>query len=79
MMSNVPVSLDDIHQIIGCSIWLSYGNIDIVNSILAENCLDLIVVDVRKRNCVCDRDPSLFLFANCNIRRFFVETNTESF
>jgi hypothetical protein len=75
----IPIPFNDVHQIIGCSIWLSYGNIGIVDSILAEDCPDLVMVNVGQRNCVCDRDPSFFLSAKCDIWRSFVETNSKPF
>lgn len=37
------------------------------------------MVDVCQGDCVCNCDPSLLLFANHDVWRFFIETDTESF
>jgi len=74
-----PVSFDNIHQIIRCSTRFPNCNIRIINLIFAKDRLDLIMIDIRKRDGVCDCNTAFFLFAHENGWRSLVQSDAEAF
>ena len=75
----VPVALDHIHQIIRCNIRLPNSDICVANFIFAQNGLDLILVDVRERHGVRDRDAALVFLTDGDRGWFLVEADAEAF
>lgn len=69
---NEPISFYHIDQIICSRIRFSDGNIDIVDPIFTEDSFDLVLVDIRQRHCIRDRNAPLFLSANDDSRRAFI-------
>ena len=69
---NEPISFYHIDQIVCSRIRFPNGNIDVVDPIFAEDSFDFVLVDVRQRHGIRDRDASFFLSANDNSRRTFI-------
>ncbi len=76
---NIPVSFNYVYQIVRSCIGLPDGDVDVVDLVLAEDGLDLVLVDVRQRHGVGDRDAALFLSADENRRGLFVQAYPEAF
>jgi len=67
-----PISFYYVDQIIGSRIGFPNGNIDVIDPIFAEDSFDFVLVDVRERYGIRNRDASFFLSANDDSRRAFV-------
>ena len=76
---NIPVSFNHVYQIVRSRIGLPDGDVDVVDLVLAEDGLDLVLVNVRQRHGVGDRDAALFLSTYENRRRLFVQSDPEAF
>jgi len=69
---NEPISFYHIDQIICSRIRFPDSNIDVVDPIFTEDSFDFVLVDIRQRHCIRNRDAPLFLSANDDSRRAFV-------
>jgi len=75
----VPVTFDDIYEIISCSARFPYCDIHVIDFILAEYCFNLFLIHVRQRDCIRDCNTAFFLPTHQNGWRPLVETDTETF
>ena len=74
----LPVPLDHIHEVVCVDTSLSNRDVRIVNPVLAQDGLDLVVIDVCERDGVGDVDAALVLLAHGDIWGLLVEPNTET-
>lgn len=75
--TNSPVALDYIYKIVGSTVWFSYSDIGIAKLVLAENCFDLVLVNVREWHSICNSNSAFILFAYGNGWWFFVKSYTK--
>ena len=77
--AGAPVSLNYIHQVVRGRVRLPDGDVRVADAILTQNRLDFIVIDVRERDGVRDRDPALIFLAHSDVGWFLVESDPEAF
>ena len=77
--TDIPVALDHVHQIICGRAWLPNCNVGIVDAVFTEDGLDLIMIYVRERNSVRDRNATLVFLADSDGWWFLVEPDPETF
>jgi hypothetical protein len=75
----VPITFDDIHEIVGRRTRLPNCDVHITDLVLAEDCFDFILIKVRERNRIRDRDPPLVLSSNEDCWGSFIQTDTKTF
>jgi hypothetical protein len=73
-----PVPFNDVHQVIRRHVRLPNSHVHIAELVLAENCLDLVLIDIRQRNCIGDCDAALVLLVNQDGWRLFIQANSKA-